>query len=683
MPPGLELPRQAARAGIGWRHPHYRALLEQRPELGFIEVHSENFFADGGAALALLAQAREHYELSLHGVGLSLGSAWPLDEWHLQRLQRLVGRMQPWLVSEHAAYARGQPLATGKPAAGRSSMLMHANDLLPLPFSRAALHALVEHVDQVQTLLGRRIAVENISAYLVPPGGEELTEPEVEATFLRELAERSGCRLLVDVNNLVVNALNAQRRGLALEVQTHCERWLDVIDPRSVAEIHLAGHDPRGPLIIDDHGCAVPDRVWAVHAAALRRFGQVPTLVEWDNHLPPFEVLLQQARQADAVRDELDGWPSSPGARPDPLDKVQVPVRSASGASPSVTVAATAAATGVHTQAAVPASEAQCQALAHDQSRLLGWLMDGGPSAPAAEAPAGLAIYLNNAEGLARRCLSAAYPVLRELIGAEGFDAMAGVYRRADPPRHGDLADWGSGLADWLAAAADLLSDAPYLPDMARLEWALHCAELAADGAHPPPLVGRDAGPDGAAPDVARKGTMAAVSLVGVTVLERLADTEPATLQLGLAAATQVWSSPYPVVAIWQAHQAAAVDDGAQAAAARCGLLPGALDGGAALPAPVDVMAAALSDRSARLAQVAAIWAQERRPCLALIWRPRWRVQVREIDPASAAFVNAILAGGDLATALDVGLAVEPPLDFGRWLAQALADGLLREVRPL
>jgi uncharacterized protein (UPF0276 family) len=645
------------RAGIGWRHPHYHALLEQRPELGFIEVHSENFFADGGAALALLQQAREHYALSLHGVGLSLGSAGPLDDWHLQQLQRLVSRMQPWMVSEHAAYARGVPLPAAKLAGGRAGeLIVHANDLLPLPFSRAALRALVEHVDQVQTLLGRRIAIENVSAYLVPPGGEEITAPEVEAGFLRELAERSGCRLLVDVNNLVVNALNAQRRGVALDVQAHCERWLDQIDPCSVAEIHLAGHDLGGAIVIDHHGCAVPDSVWPVYAAALRRFGPVPTLVEWDNHLPPFEELLRQARLADAMCDDIRRAAAAEGTQAPPLP------RAAAGEPTGPLV-------GNLPHDRQQQTQMQMQALARTQGRLLGWLLTGSGGSLPADAPAGLAVYLNNAHGLALRCLGAAYPVLRELVGAESFDALAGAYRRADPPRRGDLADWGGGLADWLAQSAELMADAPYLPDMARLEWALHRAETA---------------PGTPAPDGPPPG------------LHLLADTDPAELRLGLAAAAQVWISSYPVAAIWQAHQAVDEPAGlmtdehhaaalAHAAAARGGLMPGALDAGQAAAAldgaaPAGPQAAALAQRSARLAQIAAGWLQQRQPCTALIWRPRWRVCLREIDVGSAAFVQATLAGADLAAALDAALAAQPALDFGRWLVQALDEGLLREV---
>ena len=275
-----------APVGIGWRHPHYSELLEQRPALDFIEVHSENFFADGGAALSVLHAGRAAYPVSLHGVGLSLGSALGIDPWHLEQLARLVERIEPVRVSDHASFARG-PLA-GQP--------VHAADLLPVPMSAEALDTMCANVQRVQDRLKRTIAVENLSAYVQWPDAE-MDEP----AFLNALAQRTGCGLLVDVNNIYVNALNAQLRSPGVEPLRACREWLDAIACAPVAELHLAGHVHCGDIVIDDHGSVVQEPVWALYAHAIRRFGAVPTLIEWDTGVPALSVLLGEAQHARAV----------------------------------------------------------------------------------------------------------------------------------------------------------------------------------------------------------------------------------------------------------------------------------------------------------------------------------------------------------------------------------------------
>jgi len=269
--------------GIGWRQPHYGELLERRPALGFVEVHSENFFGDGGAALAVLEQGRTHYPVSLHGVGLALGSAMGLDAWHLDRLSELTRRVDPVRVSDHASFARA-PLADGRPP-------VHGADLLPIAFTSAALDILVRNIGQVQQRLRRSIAVENLSAYL-----RWADDTLAEAQFLNELARRSGCELLLDLNNLVVNALNRGEEPVA----SAC-RFVDAIDARHVAEIHLAGFDARGPVVIDDHGSRVHEPVWQVFRHALTRLGARPTLIEWDTDIPALDVLLTEAQHAHTL----------------------------------------------------------------------------------------------------------------------------------------------------------------------------------------------------------------------------------------------------------------------------------------------------------------------------------------------------------------------------------------------
>ena len=273
-------------AGIGLRQPHYDALLRQRPALGFVEVHSENFFADGGAALSVLQAVRDCWPVSLHGVGLSLGSAAGLDDGHLQRLARLVERIEPQRVSDHASFARA-PRQHGAP-------MLHANDLLPVAFTDAALDIMVANVQRVQERLRRPILVENLSAYLHWVD-DTMAEPE----FFNSLTRRSGCGLLLDLNNLVVNALND-----GVDAVVAACRWVDAIDAGSVGEIHLAGYHDGGDIVIDDHGSCVHDDVWQVYRHALRRLGPRPTLVEWDSALPPLAVLLGEADKARACAAE-------------------------------------------------------------------------------------------------------------------------------------------------------------------------------------------------------------------------------------------------------------------------------------------------------------------------------------------------------------------------------------------
>ena len=262
-----------ARVGIGLRAPHYRELLERLPHLAFLEVHSENFFGDGGPALDWLERFRARYPLSLHGVGMSLGSVDPLDARHVQSLHDLVGRFEPLFVSEHLCWSS---------FGGR-----HANDLLPLPFSEEALAHVVSRIGELQDRLRRRVLVENVTAYARLPGGEM-----PESVFVAEAVRRSGCGLLLDVNNVWVNAVNHGFDARA---------WLDAIDPASVSEIHVAGFERAPGMLLDTHGSPVDPEVWALYREAVRRFGSRPTLIEWDTDLPGLDDLLAEARHAEAL----------------------------------------------------------------------------------------------------------------------------------------------------------------------------------------------------------------------------------------------------------------------------------------------------------------------------------------------------------------------------------------------
>ncbi len=265
-----------AQAGIGLRAAHHEALTREPPRVGWLEAHSENYFGEGGAQLEALETLRALYPLSLHGVGLSLGSSDSLDHQHLRRLKRLVERVEPALVSEHLSWGSVQ---------GR-----HSNDLLPLPYTDEALALMVERVQQLQEFLGRQVLIENVSSYL-----QYVDSQFSESEFVAELARRSGCAILLDVNNVYVNACNHQFDPRA---------FIDALPRGAVAELHLAGHstielDGR-QLLLDTHSTPVCAQVWSLYEYTLGRFGPLPTLIEWDSDLPAPQVLLAEAARAEA-----------------------------------------------------------------------------------------------------------------------------------------------------------------------------------------------------------------------------------------------------------------------------------------------------------------------------------------------------------------------------------------------
>jgi len=259
--------------GIGLRQPHYREVFERRPALGFVEVHSENFFQEGGASLRALERARAVYPVSLHGVGLSLGAADEISARHLGKLQRLVERIEPALVSEHLSWGHfgGE----------------HFNDLLPMPYTEEALAHLVARVGRVQDILGRRLLLENVSSYIAF-AGDEMSEWE----FIAELSKRADCELLLDVNNVYVSSRN---HGF------DARRFIDAMPAERVRQIHLAGHEDNGTHVIDTHDHPVCDAVWELYGYTVRRLGPVPTMIERDDHIPPLDELLAELDVARQV----------------------------------------------------------------------------------------------------------------------------------------------------------------------------------------------------------------------------------------------------------------------------------------------------------------------------------------------------------------------------------------------
>jgi len=277
-PPAVNPPSPIpAKAGIGLRFQHHQAVLDVAPDVAWMEVHTENYMG-GGTPLHYLDAIRSDYPISLHGVGLSLGSAEGLDPAHLERIRRVAERIEPALMSEHIAWS----ITDGT----------YLADLLPLPMTEESLNVVCRHVDQVQSNMKRRILVENPSTYL---RFCHSIIPEWE--FMTAVAERTGCGILCDVNNIYVSAHNH-----GWDAST----YLAALPPAVIGEIHLAGHSVRplgdgSTLRIDDHGSRVIAEVWALYRKALERFGPVPTLIEWDTDVPPLDVLLGEADHAGAL----------------------------------------------------------------------------------------------------------------------------------------------------------------------------------------------------------------------------------------------------------------------------------------------------------------------------------------------------------------------------------------------
>ena len=267
------------RAGVGLKPEHYRAILDSEPEIGFFEIHAENYMGAGGPPHRYLEAVRARYPLSIHGVALSIGAERDLDREHLQRLRALCRRYEPILFSEHLAWS--------------SHGATYLNDLLPLPYTEQTLDRVCAHVSQVQESLGRRMLLENPATYVSFACS---TIPETE--FLAAIASRTGCGLLLDVNNVYVSSVNHGFDPYA---------YLGTLPAAAVAEIHLAGFAEREDsanrrLLIDDHGSTVRQAVWDLYAFAAGRFGSVPTLIEWDNALPDWSTLHAEAGRADLVR---------------------------------------------------------------------------------------------------------------------------------------------------------------------------------------------------------------------------------------------------------------------------------------------------------------------------------------------------------------------------------------------
>lgn len=267
-----------ARAGVGLKAQHYADILQDQPDIGWFEIHAENYMGAGGPPHQYLTAIRDQYPISCHGVGLSIGAEGPLDADHLARLRAVVERYQPGLFSEHLAWS--------------SHGGAFYNDLLPLPYTQDTARRVADHISQTQDVIGRRMLLENPSVYVAFAETDML-----ETDFLREVVDRSGCGLLLDVNNVFVSATNQRYSP---------EDYLAAFPLEHVGEIHLGGHaedsdDDGAPLLIDAHDRQVIDPVWTLYESVISRVGPVPTLIEWDNDVPDWDTLMSEARRADRI----------------------------------------------------------------------------------------------------------------------------------------------------------------------------------------------------------------------------------------------------------------------------------------------------------------------------------------------------------------------------------------------
>jgi len=285
------LKRPALGFGLGLRVDHYEAILADRPAIDWLEVLSENYLVPGGKPLHYLMRMRERYPLVMHGVSLSIGSTAPLDREYLAQLKALAARVEPEWISDHLCWTGVGGLNT--------------HDLLPLPYTEEALEHVAERVRTVQDFLGRRILLENVSSYVT-----FRDSPLTEWEFLREVAERADCLLLLDVNNIYVSSVNHEFAPL---------EYLDAVPAERVQQIHLAGHEDHGDYLIDTHDHPVADPVWDLYAEAVRRFGAVSTMIERDDHIPPLEELCAELARARALceRTLAGGVAGTGGARPE------------------------------------------------------------------------------------------------------------------------------------------------------------------------------------------------------------------------------------------------------------------------------------------------------------------------------------------------------------------------------
>lgn len=471
------------RCGIGLRYPHYREVIETLPDIGWIEVHSENFFG-GGAGPSMLEKLAAHYPISLHGVGLGLGSVDPPDPSHLAALRHLIERIQPALVSEHLAFNhRGKH---------------YINDLLPIPYTHAMLTTVAHHVDHVQQYLGQRLLLENPSCYLDYPHNEMH-----EGAFFAALVERTGCGIVLDINNLYVNQYNLKTDSAAI---------VSALPAHAIAEYHLAGFSHEPTRLIDTHSQAVHPSVWDWFAQIVALFGPRPTLIEWDRTLPTLAILREEALYADTF---LMHTPPAvaPPTTPQKLTLTTPP--NPSTPSPLYTVPKQASRLEAEPNVMTPMPTHSWQ---H-------WLIDVITDTQPLPATSALHVYRRQYHGTLMDTLASTFPVTRLVVGLSFFCALSRDYIAQTPSQSGNVHEYGADFPDFIHQAAPAQAF-PYLPDVARLEWAVHTSYYQAD--HPP---------------------------LALTALADVPDGEWDRTTLTFATHCQYIESSWPIVSLWHDHQ--------------------------------------------------------------------------------------------------------------------------------
>lgn len=416
------------KCGLGIRPELFNNVFEKEPALGFLEAHSENYFGESIARAQLLA-VREDYPVSLHGVGLSLGRADNLDSAHLQQLKALVDDVDPIIVSEHLAWS--------------AYSHRHIPDLLPLPLTEQALGLMCQHVDQMQQTLGRQILVENPSNYLV---FDQLQIPEPE--FLNTLAQRTGCGLLVDVNNIYVSAVNVGRDPQA---------YLQALDSKHIGQYHLAGYTQvnremskeadggQETLLIDTHNQPVYQPVWGLFEKAIEQHGVRPTLFEWDSDFPEFDVLLNECEKANSRMIGL-------AKNHELVANTQIEIKG---------------------QPAAPEFDALADMQRHFLDDVFGLSAQHGAVVPLQQHR--ISVYQNNLFGAMQEYLAEVYPATQGVVGQEFFKQMVQLLIQLSPPSDGNVHNYGANMGA-VIVRFDGLAGLPYLADLIDYEWALHQA---------------------------------------------------------------------------------------------------------------------------------------------------------------------------------------------------------------
>ena len=401
--------------GAGLRNKHYPFILEKWPKMDWFEAVTENFMDTGGRPLATLEKVRAHYPVALHGVALSIGSTDPLDKDYLQKLKTLAKHIDPFVISDHLCWT------------GVDGVNLH--DLLPLPFTEEALEHVVRRTEEVQAFLGRPILLENVSTYVTY---KHSTMPEWE--FLREVARRSGCGILLDLNNIYVNSVNHR---------FDAAKYLEEIPGEQVGQFHLAGHTDKGPFLFDTHSSTVADEVWKLYRRALELYGPVSTLIEWDEAIPDFSKLDEEVQKARAIYDAVKRVPRTLG-----VDRV--------------TVVGTVGPTLLKVQ-----RQMKERIRSHNHTTLGEVELNEQGGARGEER---MAVYAEAYVARLMEALAEIYETVYHLLGKEAFIELTESYLEAHPSHSYNLNSFGEAMAPHLERTR-FAAELPFLPDLARLEW--------------------------------------------------------------------------------------------------------------------------------------------------------------------------------------------------------------------